>query len=113
MVMALISGMKQVKAIMAVSIPSMAEGGMIEREGVYRLHKGEEVVPAQQAAIAPAVGSQSAITYNITFRIQALDSVDVERWFRDTGTKQIEEIFRRNQGGITEKSERYLSQYRR
>lgn len=94
-------------------IRSMEEGGTVEREGIYHLHKDEEVVPAQQAAAAPAVGSRSAVTYNITFRIQALDSVDVERWFRSVGTKQIEEIFRRNQGGITEKSERYLSQYRR
>lgn len=101
-----------IKGIFA-GIRSLEEGGTIEREGVYHLHKGEEVVPAQQAATAPAVVRGGAVTNIFRFEVYALDRVDVDRWFRDVGAKQIEEIFRRNQGGVAEKSERYLSQYRR
>jgi len=45
--MAIIQGFKQVAAIMAVPVPSMAEGGVVERAGIVRLHAGEEVRPAE------------------------------------------------------------------
>ena len=45
--MAIIQGFKQVAAIMAVPVPSMAEGGIVERAGIVRLHAGEEVRPAE------------------------------------------------------------------
>jgi len=45
--MAIIQGFKQVAAIMAVPVPSMAEGGTVERGGLVRLHAGEEVRPAE------------------------------------------------------------------
>lgn len=54
MAMALIQGMKQVAAIMATDIPSMAEGGTIEREGIYHLHAGEEVRSAKTVAATPS-----------------------------------------------------------
>jgi len=57
-------GAIQVAAIAAAPLPSMAKGGMVEKEGAYRLHPGEEVRSA--AAVKEQAGSWTfAPTINI------------------------------------------------
>jgi len=110
--MSIAAGFKQVKAIKAQDIPSAAEGGWIPRPTLIEAGHGpggEVIVPLDRAP----KDFGGATTYNFIFNTYALDAVDVNRWFRDVGAKQIEEIYRRNQGGVAEKTEQYLSQYRR
>ena len=57
-------GLVQMAAIKAAPLPSMAKGGMVEKEGIYRLHPGEEVKTA--AAVKAQVGTWTfAPTVNI------------------------------------------------
>jgi len=50
-------GAVQMAAIAAAPLPSLAKGGFVEREGVYHLHAGEEVVPAPVvSALASPMG---------------------------------------------------------
>ena len=110
--MAIAAGFKQVAAIKAQDIPSAAEGGWIPKPALIEAGhgpRGEVIIPLDRA---PG-GIGDTITNHFHIDIQALDAVDVNRWFRDVGAKQIEEIYRRNQGGVAEKTEQYLSQYRR
>ena len=39
-------GAVQMAAIAAAPLPSLQKGGIIEKEGIYHLHAGEEVKPA-------------------------------------------------------------------
>ena len=105
------AGLAEILTIKKQVIPKAEKGAYLPSPAIIEAGhgpKGEVVLPLDKAP-GGIVGS----TYNFYFDIRALDTIDVDRWFRDVGAKQIEEIFRRNQGGITEKSEQYLSQYRR
>jgi len=66
-------GAVQLAAIAAAPLPSLAKGGMIEKEGIYRLHPGEEVRSAAAvkaltspglAALAPAPVFHTYLTIN-------------------------------------------------
>ena len=105
------AGMAEVATIKKQVIPTAEKGAYLPSPAIIEAGhgaKGEVILPLDQAP-----GGIGGGTNNFYFDIRALDAIDVDRWFRDVGAKQIEEILRRNQGGITEKSEQYLSQYRR
>jgi len=57
-------GAIQIAAIVAAPLPSLAKGGMIEKEGVYRLHPGEEVRSAAAVKTQPGTWNFSP-TVNI------------------------------------------------
>ena len=105
------AGLAEILTIKKQVIPKAEKGAYLPSPAIIEAGhgpKGEVVLPLDKVP-GGVVGS----TCNFYFDVRALDAIDVDRWFRDVGAKQIEEIFRRNQGGITEKSEQYLSQYRR
>ena len=106
------AGYAEITTIKKQSIPKAEKGAYLPSPAIIEAGHGpmgEVVLPLDRA---PG-GIIGTTINNFYWDVRALDAVDVDRWFRDIGAKQIEEIFRRNQGGITEKSEQYLSQYRR
>ena len=105
------AGLAEILTIKKQVIPKAEKGAYLPSPAIIEAGhgaKGEVILPLDKAP-----GGIGGGTNNFYFDVRALDAIDVDRWFRDIGAKQIEEIFRRNQGGITEKSEQYLSQYRR
>lgn len=85
-------GAIQVAAIAAAPLPSLAKGGMIEREGIYRLHPGEEVRSAAdvRALGSPAMAVRPGIsTFSPTINIYARTLDD------RTINQATEKIFRR------------------
>jgi len=55
----------QIAAIAAAPLPSLKEGGIIEKEGIYHLHAGEEVRPAPIVAERMAAAPTYYATVNI------------------------------------------------
>jgi len=66
-------GAIQMAAIAAAPLPSLAEGGFVEREGAYHLHAGEEVVPAPvvSALASPMGQTMGPSNYYTTVNIYA------------------------------------------
>jgi len=107
------AGATEISTIKKQSIPKAEKGAYLPSPAIIEAGhgpRGEVILPLDKA---PGGFGEIRNIYNNYFNIYALDKVDVDRWFRDVGAKQIEEIFRRNQGGVAEKSEQYLAQYRR
>jgi len=66
----------QVAAIAAAPLPSLEKGGMIEREGIYHLHAGEEVRPA------PIVATQDSMRMRII--IQNKITIGEQTFYKET-----------------------------
>lgn len=94
-----------VKAIFA-GIKGMKEGGMVEKEGIYHLHAGEEVRPASEVNNIYNQSSSArsqTVNYNITYapRISAMDSRDVSRFMAGPGRVALISMLRDNRRGFT------------
>lgn len=64
-------GAVQMAAIAAAPLPSLQKGGIVEREGAYHLHAGEEVRPA--AAVMGRMAGASAYHATVNIYVQRLD----------------------------------------
>ena len=84
-------GAVQMAAIAAAPLPSLKEGGVIEREGIYHLHAGEEVKPAPIVAAQMAGGATFYTTVSIY--AQRLDDRTINE-----AAEKIDAAIKRQQG---------------
>ena len=72
-------------ALVYSRIKSMQAGGPVAHTGLYMLHRGEYVVPAQQTRLGPIF---------VTFERQPQSPLEVERWLDELGPRLTERMRR-------------------
>ncbi|MBN2335955.1 hypothetical protein JXL21_10395 [Candidatus Bathyarchaeota archaeon] len=72
-------------ALVYSRIKSMQSGGEVERTGLYLLHRGEHVLPAQQTRLGPIF---------ITFDRQPSTPLETDAWLRELGPRLTETMRR-------------------
>jgi len=72
-------------ALVYSRIKSMQSGGPVTHTGLYLLHRGEHVVPAQQTRLGPIF---------VTFEKQPRSPLEVDRWLEELGPRLTERMRR-------------------
>jgi hypothetical protein len=72
-------------ALVYSRIKSMQTGGPVTHTGLYVLHRGEYVVPAQQTRLGPIF---------VTFEKQPRSPIEVDQWLDELGPRLTEKMRR-------------------